>query len=101
MRAHVRTESPLTSSLVAAAQDALANELMRRITALWSFSGNPPVRDAQTTWLTANEAHNGAQNTPVPPSSLPPPSPRAGADLPSDVRALDAILGAEDGADDG
>jgi hypothetical protein len=49
----------------------------------------------------ANEAHNGAQNTPVPPSSLPPPSPPAGADPPPDVRALDAILGAEDDADDG
>jgi integrase/recombinase XerD len=49
----------------------------------------------------ANEAHNGAQNTPVPPSSLPPPSPSAGADPPPDVRALDAILGVEDDADDG
>jgi integrase/recombinase XerD len=32
----------------------------------------------------ANEAHNGAQNTPGPPPSAPP----AGADLPDDVRAL-------------
>ncbi len=50
----------------------------------------------------ASEAHNGAQNTPVPPSSLSPPSPSAGADPPPDVRALDAILGDEDdGGDDG
>jgi integrase/recombinase XerD len=49
----------------------------------------------------ANEVRSGAQNTPVPPSSLPPPSPPAGTDPPPDVRALDNILSAEDDADDG